>query len=222
MSPAVLTCAPTFLSVLQPEPFEFLQDKKQMVAQRVASTAAMRVARSFSRQHSALRITQQGSLSKQHQALRALSSLRIGSAHKAMPAQSAGSCPATQHQSSLSTDTAEISNDVDMAVKGPRQSVTAAGLRQLSTKQLSLQLQRSVSITSDGRLVKDAAWAQQQQLQGDEFGAEALEYEEEFQHEVGGFCFRKHSNPWGFHQQFWDVTQIKLLLQSVSLEHVTL
>jgi hypothetical protein len=75
-----------------------------------------------------------------------------------------------------------------MAVKSPRQGVTAgvtaAGLRQLSAKQLSLQLQRSVSITSDGRLVKDTAWVAQQQLQGDGFGVEALEYEE-FQHEVG-------------------------------------
>jgi hypothetical protein len=150
----------------------------------------MRVVRSFSRKHTALSITQQGSLSKQHQALQAWSSLRIRSAHEPMPAQSAGACPATQHLPNLST---EVSSDVDMPVKSPRQGatvgVTSAGLRQLSAKQLSLQLQRSVSITSDGRLVKDAAWAAQQQLQGDRAGAEALEFEEQFSHEVGG-CSR--------------------------------
>lgn len=63
-----------------------------------------------------------------------------------------------------------------------------AQLRQFSTKQLSLQLQRSMSITADGRLVPDATWAQQQAEQQKMGTAEVLGCEQEFQQEVSCCC----------------------------------
>lgn len=176
-SRACLRC----VSTLQPEPYEFLKDKQQMVAQRVASTAAIRVARSFtSRQQSAaLSSTQQGSHSKLL-VLRSLSSLRHTSFIKpeAMPAHS---FPAGKDQHAAAA--ADFSTDVEHFVTSPRQSgASASGLRQLSAKQLSLKLQRSMSITADGRLVQDAAWLQQDKLQAEE--PEAVACEQEFQQEV--------------------------------------
>lgn len=164
-----LLCADLLCCLLQPEPFEFLQHKQELTLQRVASTAASRVARSFTRQHSALSSTHE-SFTNRQQILRAFSSMRtssLGHAHMPMPAHDAG------HDAGGSA----------AAVTSPRYSSGVGQLRQLSAKQLSLQLQRSVSITSDGRLVPDARWsaggAEQQKD-----GLQALGCEQEFQQEV--------------------------------------
>lgn len=170
--PFLLTVFTTPLAVYMrmhmPEPFEFLEDKKQQVAQRVASTAALRVARSFTRLHTAAPGSRTGSM-------RLSSSLKLGSFKAAQQQR----LPQLKPAASL-----EAHACGDFGAQSPASQSAAAGLRQTSAKQLSLQLQRSVSITADGRLVKDAAWAQQQrQLEGPA-GLSALECEQEFQQEV--------------------------------------
>lgn len=158
-----LTCAMVLSPVLQPEPFEFLQHKQELVLQRVASTAASRVARSFTRQPSALSSSNAlGSFTGQ-QLLRAFSSMRSSSlthAHAPMPAHGA----------------AGPDVGAAAAVTSPKGQQP---LRQLSTKQLSLQLRRSVSISADGRLVPDVGSF----LPGADQEA-ALGCEQEFQQEV--------------------------------------
>jgi len=152
--------------VLQPEPFEFLKDKQQQVLQRVASTAAQRVARSFSRQHSSLGGV--GSLTRHSSTARALSAL---SSLTPSATQQAPAGAAADHQGPLS----------------PQASSGGVCLRQLSARQLSLQLQRSVSITADGRLVRDAVGGKQQQQDGlDKAWPELAGCEQEFHLEVCG------------------------------------
>lgn len=165
----VMTMRPehgVFCCVLQPEPFEFLKDKQQQVLQRVASTAAQRVARSFSRQHSSLGGV--GSLTRRSSTARALSALRLSSLSPSTT-QQAPSGAAADHHGPMS----------------PQASSGGECLRQLSARQLSLQLQRSVSITADGRLVRDAVGGKQQQQDVlDKAWPELAGCEQEFHHEV--------------------------------------
>jgi hypothetical protein len=165
-----------YMRMHMPEPFEFLEDKQQQVAQRVASTAASRVALSFTRSHAA------AAPGSRTGSMRLASSFKLGS-FKGAAQQQQQSSPQLGKPAAASLEEAHV--DEDCVAKSPwSQSAAAAGLRQMSARQLSLQLQRSVSITSDGRMVKDAAWAQQQrQLEGPA-GLSALECEQEFQHEV--------------------------------------
>lgn len=81
-----LSCTLTSPLSMQPEPHEFLEHKQQLVLERVASTAATRVARSFSRQQSALSTTHSSFNSTKPVLLRAFSSMRANSVHIPVPA----------------------------------------------------------------------------------------------------------------------------------------
>lgn len=175
--PFLLTVFTTPLAVYMrmhmPEPFEFLEDRQVQVAQRVASTAALRVARSFTRSHTAAPGSRPGSMQL------AASSLKLGSLKAAHQP-----CPPQLIKPAASLEAHAAGGDFGAQSPASQSAAAAAGLRQTSAKQLSLQLQRSVSITADGRLVKDAAWAQHQRELEGPAGLSALECEQEFQHEV--------------------------------------
>lgn len=175
---------------LQPEPLEFLKDRQQKVAQRVASTAASRVASSFIRQHSAL-ASSDSTPNTAHSFLRSWSSLKAGQHAGSVPSASKDAPSAAQQ---IGVNGAGVS---DVEARGQRdaapssKSSTAAppARRHLSARQLSLQLQRSVSITADGRVVRDEALSARQLLdQQRQSELESLGCEQEFQEEVRLCC----------------------------------
>lgn len=142
-----------YLRMHMPEPYEYLENRQQMVLQRVASTAANKVAHSFTRhQYDA-----GGSVSTiNSQFLVGLSAIRLSSL-----------------SSTFSTIAARQASERDVfqrhhsSSRGAAAAAGGGGIpagRQLSSRQLSLQLQRSVSISADGKLVPDAT--RQQQVHG--------------------------------------------------------
>lgn len=147
-----------YLRLHMPEPTEFLKDRQQMVAQRVASTAALHVARSFSRRQSSL--TAGGGYARSasannhnHNTTTSASSSRqlLGALSSSLRSSSSLILRQQQQQQQQHAHT-----DGKAAAEAGAEAGEAAGsLRQLSVRQLSVMLQRSVSITDDGRVVLD-------------------------------------------------------------------